>query len=623
MALDVTAGQFILPQGQPASETLMKAGQLVYQRNLQKERLRLQQEQKKDEAGKFLSSYLDPKHYLTGSEYDPVVTSKLNATLQKASAMAQNGSDIPSLLMAIGPDMADINEYSSKAKAIETGIKQNLDRIKNEKGYVPDAILDTAKKMAFHDIDPKTGQFGGLKQDISTVDPSKNYVVDAIKKFPELTTNGEGLEDFVSKVPMKDYSSSVEIPYAGRTKKVSFEAKHPFYMDLQRDDKGSVITDKYGNPAGLGVQGEPITDDDHKVVIDKTTGKPYTALNKQDYRTIMGLHPAIADHMRGEVKMAFQETGQAMPPEGSQQWEVMARHILFEELKNNDKSHFKPLTRETENANVMKMEMGPEYLNLLRGESRARAEGTAEGKENAGVGPKIKPLNVAQTTNEIFNNNPDYLNGENKNIDGHRVLDVTGNYQGAEFRFGHGEKEAYDKVYYDPKRRVLITQDKDFNTTEHKESELPGFLQKVAGANKLNPSYINTYLNKGGYRQGKYTNPQDVTGVIGNLDNAEQGERRKRLDDFFTNGKKDALKGVNTPMGKITEADESGWFGKGKYYIKVKGKDEKIPFTSKEKLEEFIMGAGQQPAAAPPAGSTPAKPKGKSPEDALIDKYMQ
>lgn len=626
MALDITAGQFVLPRGPDASEQTLKASETLLRMKMLKEQrdraLAMQQEQKRNTAGTFLKSYLDPKQYLNGSEYDPVVVQKLHSVMQKASGLAEQGADIPSLLMAIGPDMQDVSQYSAKAKVIDQGIKDNLAKISQEKGYVPGQIEPLAKKLAFHTQDPKTGEFGDLNPDINSVDPSKNYVMEAIKQFPKQTTDAAGINDFIEKVPTKEYSKTIQTSFGGRTKNVSYDAKHPFYMDLARDEKGNIATDKNGNPTGLEVQGDTVTGDDNKPIIDQTTGQPFKALNKQNYQFIMSLHPALADHMRGEIQDAFKQTGQPAPAEGSQAWEIMGRHVLYETLKNNDKSHFKVNDVQRETAPAVKLDLGSSYIDMLRNESRARTEGNLDAKEEAGVGPKVKPLNVAQTTNEIFNNNPDYLKGESTSVDGHRVIDVTGNYQGAEFRFGHGEQEAYNKVYYDPQRRVLTTEDKMGNRTEHKESDMPDFLQKVAGANKLNPSAIPKYLNAGGYSKGKYTKPGDASGTIQDLNKQDADERSKAMDDLFTNGRGSALKGIKTPDGKITEAGEQPFYRSGKYYITVKGTDgqeRKKVFGSKSEMENYIKSTVPTQKASQPSPASPVPDAKKKKYDALID----
>lgn len=628
MAIDISAQQFVLPRGPDASEQTLKASQTLMQMKMLKDAKEKaekdKQEQRKNTAGKFLESYLDPKQYLNGSEYDPHTIQQLGDIKQKAAGLAEQGADIPNLLMAIGPDMQNLTQYTTKAKMIDAGIKDNLAKIKDEKGYVPAQIETLAKKIAFHTQDPKTKEFGDLNPDINSVDPSKNYVLEAIKQFPRETTDESGIMDFINKVPMKEYGNTVQTSFGGRTKNVSYEAKHPFYMDLARDEQGNVATDKSGNPKGLEVQGNTVMGDDNKPMIDQTTGQPYKALNKQDYRVIMGLHPAIADHMRGQVEDAFKDTGQPMPAEGSQQWEIMARHVLYETLKNNDKSHFTPKDVQRETGAAIKLDLGQGYLDMLRNESKARSEGNLDAKEDAGVGAKAKPLNVAQTTNEIFNNNPDYLKGESANIDGHRMIDVTGNFQGAEFRFGHGEQEAYNKVYYDPQRRILTTEDKMGNRTEHKESEMPDFLQKVAGANKLNPSAIPKYLSAGGYSKGKYTKHADASGTIQDLNNQDADERSKAMDDLFTNGKGDALKGMLTPAGKVVEAGERSWYQSGKYYIKVEGADGQVntkPFGSKKDMENYL---NRDPEEIKPATTT-KNSKQRSTDDSvrIAEEYMK
>src|ERR1700743_1965874 len=97
MALN--ASEFVVPGfGGNPGDALTALSNRLWMRNMQTERLALAQEQKREQAGNFLREYLNPKQYLTGSLYDPVVNAQLQRTMQHGAELAAQGADIPTIL---------------------------------------------------------------------------------------------------------------------------------------------------------------------------------------------------------------------------------------------------------------------------------------------------------------------------------------------------------------------------------------------------------------------------------------------------------------------------------------------------------------------------------------------
>jgi hypothetical protein len=190
-----------------------------------------------------------------------------------------------------------------------------------------------------------------------------DYVTETVKKFPEKVTSAAGLDDFVAKVPMQEYGKDVETMYAGKKRKVSVNARHPFYEDLALNEKGEVATDASGNPIGLDVVSEALVGDDGKPVVNPETKQPYKVLAKDRFNAVMQHNPDIADFVRGQVNSHFRELGADNPPqEGTEQWNLMARAILRDELKTRSKSYFKINERESKTAPLTRIELGyPAY----------------------------------------------------------------------------------------------------------------------------------------------------------------------------------------------------------------------------------------------------------------------
>lgn len=364
MAIDISG--FVTPES--SFEGIYQAGNTLEKQRYRKEQLDADKRGRIAATGKFLTDFLNPKDRLTGTNYDPEIVRQLNEALTEGAELASKGADAASIIMALGPKVGKINEYSQKAKLVNKQITDATAKLKGYKGYNTDAITEEAKKMAFYD------ENGKLK-DISTVDTDKDWVTETVTQRPDLVTTGAGLDEFVSKIPMKEYGSEVQTMYAGKKINRKYDAKAPFYMDVQKDKEGNAITDKSGNPIGLDVVGEDITDDKGNVMLSPE-GQPYKALGKAEHDAIMLHNPDIADFIRGRVIDKFKkEANGKVPQEGTEQWNLMSRRLLRDELKTRDRSFFKPRDLETKSAPATRIELGyPAYA------PRSSSEGGVSGE---------------------------------------------------------------------------------------------------------------------------------------------------------------------------------------------------------------------------------------------------
>lgn len=618
MPLD--ASQFLLPGfGGDPGQGLSNLANTIYSRNMQRERLQLAKEGRRQEAGNFLKGYLDPKQYLTGTAYDPVVNTSLQAALAKGSALAQQGADIPTLLTALGPDMLNVSNYTSKAQVINKQLKDGIAQMERNgiKGVDFERVYNRAQRAAFHAIDPKTGQ-ESLKHpdDIST---ATDYIQQAIQEHPDEVMTGGDMEAYAKSQATQKSLRDIQQYDAGGKKtssRVHLIAPQSFVPEV--DDNG-VTTAMVPKHEVATDGGQPLM----HTFIDasgKETKAPVRLLDEGEFDNMVQSKPLIANYLMGQVKKHWPEyEGGAPYDPNSAEAKRVARAYAYDELKRHS-------TTAIENVEIQgKPSAAQVQLHVFGGreqQARDRAFGAAEGKAQAGdegLTP-AKPLNAVETTNKIFNNDPDYLTGEAKTIKvggkEHHAIDVTSAYQGGVLRFGHGENQTYGKVYYDPKDRTLITEDKEGKQEAHSESEMGDFMKKIAGPNKLNAYAVDRLQARGGYKNGRYGKPADASGVTNAIDQQVSAARTakvsKAVDELATNGKGSGLKGVQSPIGEITDAGETGYFSTGKYYIDAKGADGKTvtrKFKNKEELQAFLQqGAAVQPAPAVTKPST-AKPK--------------
>lgn len=570
------------------------------------QRIAQEKEGKIAATSKFLTDYLDPKDHLTGTTYDPQIVGGFQNILQQAQQLASKGASTNSILMAIGPSVSKLNQYSVTAKQINENIKNQVQKLKPYAGYNLEAIQSEAQKAAFLGPD-------GKMKDISSVDPNQDYVSMVAKNNPELITSGKGLDDFVAKTPMSEFLQNDTTAYGGRSRNVKVEAKHPFYMGVQRDDKGNLATDVNGREKGLDVLGSPMVDDNNKPIVNPQTGQPFMALDKNAFNAIMTHNPDVADYIRGQVNKHFKDAGaKELPAEGSPQWDMMARHILGDELKTRDRSTFRVSDIEKESAPAIKVDLGrdPSALDALaKYESAIKLKGDYSIYDPK-AGKAVK-TNAVEAVGKIFNNDPAFLQGESEDLpDGRSVINVTSSFPGGGLKTGRGADDVYKSIFYDPNKRTLIVESepkakdatgkKTRSFEEIPESKAGIFMSRIAGSNGVDPDKVSEILTGQGYKGAKFNNASNP----GQSTDRLQEEHAAKITAAVENveeDKFDALKGLPTKDGVVEKAEErtlTSWLpGRDKYAIYVKGKKDPITFKTKEEMKSYIQGKGTTPAA--------------------------
>lgn len=568
---------------------LYHAAQTLEKRKYQDAQLAQQREGKRLATTKFLTDYLDPKERLTGTNYDPEIVKQLDTILGEGAALASKGASTSDIMMALGPKVGKVNEYSTKAKLINQQIKQSAERLKGYGGYNIGALEDEAKKRAFYGDD-------GKMKDISTIDPNTDWVTEATQKTPELVTTGAGLDQFVNKTPSATYERTHQTAYAGRTKNVRYTATHPFWEDLATDENGQVAVDATGNPIGLDVVGSTMVGDDNKPIINPDTKKPYQVMNKGHFTAIMQHNPDVADYVRGQVNRHFKEAGaKEIPKEGSPQWEMMASSILGDELRTRSKSSFKTIDKQSETGARVKVEIAQdpqmlaatkEYYDVTR-------------KEGGGGGKVPKTTTYADVLTGIMNNEPDYSSGDVVDVGGKKMVDVTSLLPDLKY----SNDQVYKHIYREPTKNSMVFEKQNGEKTEVPESKIFQFMNKHSGYNNLNPEYIRKTMEGSGFEGGKFSKAK-ANNFAQQQQQAEQVQReakQEKIKSFESSGQTSELKdfvGQKTPQGEIQKIETSGMFTSGKYYIDFKNGERKT-FKSKDDLGKYLNQGGGQTEAKP------------------------
>jgi hypothetical protein len=566
---------------------LYQAADTLEKRKYRDAQLAEQREGKRLATSKFLADYLDPKERLTGTNYDPEIVNQFDTLLGEGAALAAKGASTPDIMMALGPKVNKLNEYSTKAKLINQQIKQSTERLKGYGGYNLGALEDEARKMAFQ------GDDGKLK-DISTIDPNTDWITEVTQKRPELVTTGAGLDQFVNKTPSATYEKTHQTAYAGKTKNVRYTATHPFWEDLARDDSGNVMVDKMGNPVGLDVVGGVIKDDHGDSMINPETNTPFRGMDRKNFTAIMQHNPDIADYVRGQINQHFKEAkATTIPAEGSPQWMAMGQHILGEELKTRSKSSFKTIDKQSETGARVKVEIAQDPAMLQATKNYYEAT-----RKEGGAGGKVpKTTTYADVLTGVMNNEPDYSAGDIVDVGGKKVVDITPMVPDLKY----SNDQVYKKVYRDPSKNSLIVEKQNGEKEEVPESKVYQFMNKLSGYNNLNPEYIRKTMEGSGFEGGKFSKakPSDFAQKQEQAEQVQKSEQFKKVDEFASSGNVSDVKGLEgkvTKDGIIQKIDKTSAFNLiSDYYIKFADGSEK-KFKNKGELAAYLkqQGASQQ-----------------------------
>lgn len=598
MALNISEGQFVLPQSQ-VPEELSRLSQTLATQNFQKQRLDLAKEQKREQAGSFVEKITDPDHFGTGTVYDPVITQNLNAVRQQAVTLAQQGADIPTIMQAIGPGMNKINSYYSAAKTVSKQVDDTIKTMRDNKmdeGYKMGNVKTGALKAALMTQD-KDGN--DILADPDNVNLSTNYVQKAITDNPDQYTTNEALTNYAkqSAKSTREDSLTTHNQQNGATTKKALTVTAANWEVPEDDGKGNIrMVPNYDHAAD---NGQPIS---HTAA--DGTDQPVRLFNEQAFDQMMVSKPGIADYIKGEtmkyIKGQADANGQPFDI-NSPQAKLVARGIAYKELEENGNSTVKSIQ------DIAKP--SPQQITLnLEGTQQQQAynkeTGTIDAKYDAGLAgktPAAAKENAVQSLTKVFNNDPAYMDGPATTKGGVPVVDITAKFPKAELKFGHGPKDAYTGVFYDPAGKNLIVEKKDGTSEKIPESQAMQFAGRVSEANGVPLAAVKGAFKSAGYSGGTFGGAGAAPDLAGRAQAAAQATHQAQVTkgtsllDTDEPGANKHLQGLTVPGGKIESVSVRGGFrttfGADKYSVDVKGSDGKVtPMTFKDKaaLNTFL-----------------------------------
>lgn len=620
MAVDVS--NFIIQPDNDAG--LYQAANTLRQTQYREAQLQNQRTARMTATSNFIKNALDRKNFLNGSPGDIVQGKLIDDALNQAYQMASKGVDAPTIMQSVGPLVERASAYNINSKLINKNIDDQLSRLKQYKGYNLDNIKQAALANAFFDTDPKTGQ-RTLKQDIGSIDPSIDYVHGAINNASpgDALTTGAGLAAFAKDSPKSTrIDDFTDVDQHGNTTHHKAEITAANWEIPEKNAGGGIeLVPKYQTATDGGV---PLLHD-FTGTDGKTATAPVRLFDENEFNKMLAQDPSAADHIKTLVRQHIKDYNYKGNPIdiNSPQAKYVAQAEAYDYLKSQGNSKV---------SNVEQNKMSPQQINLnVWGTKQQQAYNTRFGRNAADNdnGPKAQAGNAPEAMIKVALNDPDAINVPKANINGRNVLDVTGIFPKGGIKAGIGDKFRYRNVYWDGERRQFIVEketgtpaNKEITTETITDDKLPQFLNQIAKSNNSSPEKVRQLLQQVGYKNGAFGNVNGFTP----LDQPKNPDTEK-LNNYFKDGKQDALKGIKLPMGKIDFAGErSGWNPKSwlgdSYKIEFTNGKTKT-FKTKDDMEQFIL--KNVPGAQDNMNNAPATQSPTNSQipnaDQLIDKY--
>ena len=294
---------------------LFKAADTVMHNKELEQVNQFKRDQRQAQTTSELNRFFDPKDFLTGSPYDPMLVKQIEAALQKGYQLTSQGMSNSGVFMALGPDVARINEYSQKAKLINKNIDLATEARKQLGGYNAPAIKEGTRKEIFFNKD-------GSPKDIKDIDPNKDYVSEYIDKNPYEATTDEGFKELFKSIKPQERQIKAKVSKGGSVVDESLTSSLYPWQSPKRDAKGHVMTDANGEPM-IDIEGDTHTGAD---------GKGYRLLNKDYVQSIFKNNPDIHTRVRGLVMNDFKQAGGEIPDENSEEWQLHERKVTGDML---------------------------------------------------------------------------------------------------------------------------------------------------------------------------------------------------------------------------------------------------------------------------------------------------
>lgn len=528
MAIDVRG----LTNQYPEWAGLYKMADSLNEKSLRQQALSAQNANKRGAAGAFLQNYLDPKDYMSGTAFDPMILQGLQDAMQQGAKLAMSGADSPTLMMALGPMVNRLTTYSTNAKNINKQIDDAINNMKADKqeGYDWAALKRESLQNAFF----KQDESGKSVLDPDKADPSVNWVQKAIDESPERVTTPEAFDLYAKNAQMtKTLQDVTDSDKFGNTLRSKVHAIGQNYLKPEIDKKTGKIS-------GFVPHYQNALEGDQDLLhtfLDDQGGATEAPIRLLDNSIFESLPSGQINYLRGKVKLSLQEhekrTGEKISMD-SPKAKLLAQAFAYDELNRPTRKatniEYVQQEKQSPQQTTLNVHMTPQYLESERATAASRKQGRLDvtGGED---------LNALQVIGKVFNRDPDYSGGDLIDKHGKKVIDITAKMPGGGLKTGPGLAYEFGGIFFDPKSRSLvvekITKDRFSNkiTTPETitEKQIGPFLRNIAESNGIRYSQVRKFLDEMGYKDGKFTKAVDNSAAL----EFEEREKLKPWRDVF------------------------------------------------------------------------------------------
>jgi hypothetical protein len=525
----VNFNQFVVQQ--PEWGGLYKAADTLERRRLRDDEQQQRKDARKHASAQFLQNYLDPKDYMSGTAYDPMIVKGLDEAMQQGAELAAKGVDTPTMMMALGPMVKKLSDYSSRAKTLNTQLDDQIKKMQQSDmtGYDYAALKREALQSAMFDVDPQSGK--------STVNPSKadpgvDWISKVLQESPEKVTTNAALDEFAKKSSMsKDTHKVDKYTLKGELDSQKYHTIGQNWLQTEYDKEGRPVemVPKYEEALN---EGKPLT---HPFK-DQKTGKVTEAPVRMLEEGIFDNLPASAMHriqaLTKEKIKEFKVGGEEISMQDPKA-KMVARAIAYDELNRRKARTIeyagienKPSTQQI----ILQNQNTPEYMEFLEQKAAASKRGR-ESVPDAGDEAKADKLNAGQALGRVFRNDPEFTSGGESELKGkakvygsdevtdlgtRKVINITSALPGGGLKTNTAQGFDYGNVYYDPRSRSLIldkTSGSGFKKKTSKEivpeSKVGQFIANIAESNGIPRAGVRKLLDEIGYKDQKFTGAND------------------------------------------------------------------------------------------------------------------
>jgi hypothetical protein len=376
---------YVVPDELPSTGQLLNQLYLHNQKQQVMKNLQQQRElNRQAQQAKFVGENFKDSNYATGTAADPLINGMTAQARQKFAKLIHENPNMDEgeLEMQMQGDISRISQYAGGIKAGRKAIEEGAQHYTQEPGIDSDGLKQAAIKKMVDSADPKTGQ----------LDLNKDYLNDTLQEHPDLFVKGDQpLMATIEKFKPKKGGATNTVENAGVTTENKYTDQVYPWQSLKKDDKG--------NPTGVQVNGVPATLSSGQTLTDPMTKKPMQIVDNDTWQMMKS--QGLAAQLKRDTDQYIKDQG--YKPEdfspGSEAYDILGRHILYNKLDKLTPSEFVTDHKKTDASIVTKMQLG--VVDAL-GRTISRAE---EKKREELLGSNYGKIRLAA------NLNPDVLQG--------------------------------------------------------------------------------------------------------------------------------------------------------------------------------------------------------------------